>query len=201
MLLNHRPGRDRRPACVRPPPRRSPISVSRISPFRPALGALLLAFVSLGAGCAHYQLGTGSRLAFTTLYVAPVRNQALLPQADALVAAALREAFVRDGRVTLVASPEAADATLQVTLTGYRREMLAANPADTGLARKFALHLAASCSLTDNRTRRPLFAHRELTATRDAYTDSGQLQAEYQTLPLLAESLAGEVTHAVLDVW
>lgn len=173
----------------------------RIPPSRPALGGLLLALALTGAGCAHYQLGTGSRLAFTTLYVAPVRNQAMVPQADAIVTASLREAFARDGRVTLVTSPAAADATLRVTLTAYRREMVAANPADTGLARKFALHLTASCSLTDNRTHRPLFAHRDLTATRDAYTDSGQLQAEYQALPLLAESLARQVTHTVLDVW
>jgi hypothetical protein len=36
---------------------------------------------------------------------------------------------------------------------------------------------------------------------REAFTDSGQLQSEYQTLPLLAESLAAKVTHAALDVW
>ena len=47
---------------------------------------------------------------------------------------------------------------------------------------------------------------------RDAYTDSGQklptgisvsgqLQSEYQALPLLADALADKVAHAVLDVW
>ena len=153
------------------------------------------------AGCAHYQLGTKTRLAFTTLYVAPVENHALLPQARALVATEVREALVKDGRVALVASPEAADATLQVTLAGYNREVAAASSTDTGLARKFALHLRATCTLTDNRTRRPLFSNREIVVTKDAFTDSGQLQAEYQTLPLLASALADQVAHAVLDVW
>ena len=46
-----------------------------------------------------------------------------------------------------------------------------------------------------------LFEKRAMRAQRDAYTDQGQLQAEYQTLPLLAETLAQNVTHAVLDVW
>jgi hypothetical protein len=162
-------------------------------------GAVLLC---LGlAACAHYQLGTKSKLAFATVYVAPVENRAVLPQAQAIVATALRDALLRDGRVTLVTSPEAADVTLRVALAGYNREMAAANPADTGLARKFALHLHAACTLTDNRTGRPLFADRDITVTKDAYTDSGQLQAEYQTVPLLAEALADKVAHAVLDVW
>jgi len=170
-------------------PRRNPAAV--------AVGLCLLGL----AACAHYQLGTGGRLTFTTVYVAPVQNRAPAPQAEILVATALREALLRDGRVTLVDSPGAADVTLRVDLTGYDREMTAANPADTGLARKFALHLHASCTLTDNRSHRPLFSGREITVTKDAFTDSGQLQAEYQTLPLLATALADQVAHAVLDVW
>ena len=173
----------------------------RAFPFRATLGSLLVGLALFGAGCAHYRLGTGSHLAFTTLYVAPVINRAMVPQAEAVIATSLREALLRDGRVTLVDSPAAADATLRVTLTSYQREMTAANPADTGLARKFALHLQATCSLIDNRTQRPFFTDRRLTATRDMFTDSGQLQAEYQTLPLLAQSLADEVVHTVLDVW
>lgn len=158
--------------------------------------------LSLGlAACAHYQLGTGGKLAFTTLYVAPVENRAMVPEAQSIVATALREALARDGRVTLVSTPEAADATLRVTLVGYQREMAAASSADTGLARKFALHLRATCTLADNRSQHPFFTNREITVTKDAFTDSGQLQSEYQTLPLLADALASQVAHAVLDVW
>jgi Lipopolysaccharide-assembly len=152
-------------------------------------------------GCAHYQLGTASRLAFATLYVAPVGNHAMLPQAQTVFATEIRDALLKDGRVSLVATPETADAVLRVSLVGYDRQMAAANPADTGLARKFVLNLHALCTLTDRRTGKPLFVNREIQASRDAYTDSGQLQAEYQTLPLLAATLADKVTHAVLDVW
>jgi Lipopolysaccharide-assembly len=170
--------------------------------LRRSAGLTAAAVLALGlAACAHYQLGTGGKLTFTTLYVAPVGNRAPVPQAQALVATAIREALLRDGRVTLVDSPENADVTLRVDLTGYDRDMAAANPADTGLARKFALHLHARCTLTDNRSHQPLFAGREITVTKDAFTDSGQLQAEYQTLPLLADALADRVAHAVLDVW
>jgi outer membrane lipopolysaccharide assembly protein LptE/RlpB len=118
-----------------------------------------------------------------------------------VVATAIREALLQDGRVTLVASPEAADATLHITLVDYQREVAAASATDTGLARKFALSLHAACTLTDNRSGHPLFTNRAIRVTRDAFTDSGQLQAEYQTLPLLADALADKVAHAVLDVW
>jgi hypothetical protein len=165
-------------------------------------GLLLLFGASLsGPACSHYQLGTPTKLAFTTLYVAPVENHAMVPQAQALVATEIRDALEKDGRVTVVASPEAADAVLRVSLVGYDREVAAANPADTGLARKFALNLRASCTLTDRRTGRPYFTKRELHVTKDAYVDSGQLQAEYQTLPLLATALADRVAHTVFDVW
>lgn len=153
------------------------------------------------AGCSHYQLGTGATLTFRTLYVAPVANKTLLPQAQAIVSTQLRETFARDGRVSLVSSPDAADATLTVVINDYHRDIAAVREGDTGLARKFNLVLGANCTLRDNRAAKDLFADRPVTATREAFTDSGQLQAEYQTLPLLAETLSAKIAHAALDVW
>ena len=161
---------------------------------------LLSALLGL-AGCAHYQLGTSAKLGFTTLYVAPVANKTMLPQAQAIVSTQLRAAFLQDGRVTLVNSPDEADVTLRVVLHDYHREVTAARENDTGLARKFNLILGTECTLHDNRSHRDLFAARPVSVTREVFTDSGQLQAEYQDVPLLAESLARQVTHTVLDVW
>jgi hypothetical protein len=161
----------------------------------------LLSAVLCLPGCAHYQLGTEGKLGFTTLYVAPVANKTLLPQAQAIVSTQLREAFIKDARVTLVDSAADADATLSVTITDYHREVTAAREDDTGLARKFALTLGTTCTLRDNRSGKELFAKRAVSVQRDAYTDSGQLQSEYQTLPLLADALAQKISHTVLDVW
>ena len=161
--------------------------------------AMLVAGLFLPA-CTHYRLGTGGELTFHSLYVAPVASETLLPQARALVGTQLREALLRDGRVTLVNSAEAAEATLQVSLKSYDREATVARTDDTGLARKFALNLTAECTLR-TRDGKVLFEKRAVRAQRDAYTDQGQLQAEYQTLPLLAETLAQNITHAVLDAW
>jgi hypothetical protein len=162
---------------------------------------LICGAVALFAGCAHYQLGTAGKLAFTTLYVEPVVNRTHLPQSQAILSTQIREAFARDARVTLVNSPEAADATLQVVIKDYHRDVASLLESDPGRARKFTLTLGVDCTLKQNRTGQVLFADRRVTAQRDAFTDGGQLQAEYQDVPLLAQSLADKITHAVLDVW
>lgn len=173
--------------------------------MRRLLSAILgLLTIVLGlTGCSHYQLGTGStaKLAFQTLYVAPVENKTLLPEARTVVSTQLREAFAHDGRVALANSPESADATLTVIITDYHREATAAREGDTGLARKFDLTLGVVCTLRNNRDGKTIFVNRPLSVKRESFTDSGQLQSEYQTLPLLAESLAGKIAHTVLDVW
>jgi len=174
--------------------------------------AVCAGLFAIAPGCANYRLGTGAKLTFTSLYIAPVGTKILLPQAQAIVTDRIRTAFLRDGRVTLVNSPEAAEATLTVEITDYRREVATQRRDDTGLARKFALTLGVQATLTDRRSGAPLFTKRELSVRRDAFTDSGQslssgssvsgqLQSEYQSVPLLADAVAEKIAHAVLDVW
>jgi len=164
---------------------------------------MLLALCSgLGlSACSNYALGPGGSRSFRTLYVAPVENNSDAAQAAALTSSLLRDAFVRDGRVALVDSPEEAEATLQLVLTQYGREVATVRPGDTGLARKFALTLDGTVTLVDRSTGRTLLNARPVQAVRDAFTDSGQQQAEYETLSLLADELARQVSHATLDEW
>jgi len=170
----------------------------------------VLAVAAAAGGCANYQLGTQGRLAFATLYVAPVQNRTLLPQAQEVVTTQLRSALANDGRVRLVNSPDGADASLSVVIVDYHREVAAVREQDTGLAGEFSETLGVLCTLTDNRARRPFFENRPVHTQRDVYVDNGnphsslvgdQLQAEYNSVPLLAESIAGRIAHAVLDVW
>jgi hypothetical protein len=168
---------------------------------RTAVICLLSSVLCIFTGCAGYRLGTGTAPKFATLFITPVAAEALIPQAQVLATTQLREAFARDGRVTLVNSADTADAVLRVTLTGYEREVAVSRQNDTGLARRFDVTLKAHATLTDNRTKQDLFVRRPLTAKRGVFTDSGLVPAEYQSLPLLAEQLAQEATHAVLDTW
>lgn len=161
-----------------------------------------LAALALGlASCANYRLGTGAEPRFQTLHVTVVKSDVLLPQAVALVTTQVREAFIKDGRVRLVDSAAEADAELTLTLEDYRREQTVARADDTGLARRYDLILQARASLLDRREKKIVFANQQLRVTRGVFTDSGQLQSEYQTLPLLAEQLADRALHAVLDTW
>ena len=155
----------------------------------------------LFAGCGHYQLGTGAKPDFRTVFVAPVANEAGIPQAAAVVSGRLREAFLKDGRVTLAASADTADVVLTLSLDHLHREVATVRPGDTGLARKVDLNLTATASLRDQRSGRMIFERRPLQVRRQIFTDSGQLQAEYQTLPLLADALAERTLRAVVDVW
>jgi hypothetical protein len=179
-------------------------TVSRFAVLLKTASAVMLftaAILGAGAGCSHYQLGTDTKLAFTTLYIEPVANKTLLPQAQALMSTQLRERFARDGRVTLVNSPQGADATLTVSIDDFHRTVATVREGDTGLARKFTETFGAVCTLRDNRAQKNLFVNRPVSTHRDAFTEGGQLQSEYQTLPLLAESLSERIAHAVLDVW
>ncbi len=176
----------------------------RISTGLGLVFATLLAFT----GCSHYRLGTGAQVGFETLFIPPVTNQANLPQAVALVTTELRESFLRDGRVQLVASEDQADAVLIVDLVDYRRQRLTSQVGDTGLARKFGMTLVANCTLRLTGDDKPLFEKRRIVAERQLFTDGdaapaydGQLQAQYQNLPLLAETLAEKLKAATLDVW
>jgi hypothetical protein len=162
-------------------------------------------------GCAYYQLGTPSKLAFSTLYIEPVANRVVtLAQGQAPVGTQLRQAFAEDGRIQLVNSPQEADATLTVVLTDYHREVAAVRENDTGLASKFVVTLGATCTLRDNHSGRLYFEKRVVSVNRGVYADNGmpsgpatgdQLQSEYNTIPLLAGDLANRLTHVVLDVW
>lgn len=161
----------------------------------------VLAIIPFFTGCSSYQLGTASNLTFATLYVAPVKMVALVPQAEPIISTQLRTVFLHDGRLTLENSTAVADATLSVIVRDYYREVGTVRPGDTGLARKFIITMTAEATLTDNRTGQDYFTARKLSVKRDVYTDSGQQQAEYQILPLLAQDLAAKVSHAVLDTW
>ena len=137
----------------------------------------------LASGCAHYQLGAGAKPTFTTLYVEPVTTKILLPQSQATLETQISAAFVRDGRVTLVNSPEAAEATLKLHLIDYRREVATQRRDDTGLARKFTLTLSAACTLTDRRTGRPFLTN---VSSRPAATPTPIVKKTCPPAPSLA---------------
>ena len=166
-----------------------------------ALARLLLATALLGslAACSHYRLGAPGTPLVQSVFVAPAANASFAPQAGPLVTDAVRLALARDGRIEL-ATAEAAAASLRIRLVRFERDVLAARQDDTALARKFAAKLTAEITLVD-RSGKTLIDRRTIEVARDVFVDSGLQPTEYQTMPLLAEALAKEIAHALLDTW
>ncbi len=171
----------------------------------------LLAASFLGA-CKSYQLGSPAELPFKSIYIQPATNDSFAPQAQALLSAQIREAFIRDGRTQLVTSEEAADAVLLVNLTEYDRQAAARRRDDTVVARDFDLSLHADVSLFNQNKGDYYFKNRQLSETSNAYTDNpyadptatqtqGFLQSEYQAMPRLTRDLARKIADEVLSPW
>jgi Lipopolysaccharide-assembly len=175
--------------------------------------ALLALALICGTACSHYRMGTGAEHPFETIFIPAVETYAVLPQATAIFTTQLRDAFIRDGRLRVVNTPEEADVILSVKLGAFRRERLTALPSDTGITRKFGLTLDATCTLTQTKGGKALFTDRPLHVERQIFTEDGsggtgatilstqQVQAEYQIVPQLAEPLATQARGAVLDTW
>ncbi|HEY5552890.1 MAG TPA: LPS assembly lipoprotein LptE [Opitutaceae bacterium] len=163
--------------------------------------AVVAAAMLFTAGCASYQLGSPAEAPFQSVFIPPVANDTFVPQSRAAVTTAIREAFARDGRVTLAESPAGADRIVEVRLADFSREMTSAVREDTALARKFALTLTAEVRLIDPASPGASAAPSQIAVSVDAFTDSGLQQSEFQAVPLLAGKLATEVVHRVLDTW
>lgn len=176
----------------------------------------LLAFAVLGAACSHYRLGTGVTRDFESIFIAPVDTNAVLPQSTAILSTQIREAFLRDGRLRVVNTPDEADAILTIKLNSLHRETLTALPSDAGLARTFGLSIDATATLRDVKHEKTWFSDRPLRVERQIFTTDGtaiptkngpfivplqQTQAEYAIVPTIGEALANQAKSAVLDTW
>lgn len=176
----------------------------------------LVVFAIFGAACAHYRLGTGVQRDYESIFIAAVDTNAVIPQSAAVLSTQIREAFIRDGRLRVVNTPEEADAVLTIKLERLHRDTLTTLPTDGGLARTFGLSLDASATLRDAKGEKTWFADRPLHVERQIFTNDGtsvatpngpilvpqqQTQAEYTLVPTLGEDLAAQVKSAVLDTW
>jgi len=179
------------------------------------IAAITLAAVGFISGCKSYQFGNPAELPFESIYIKPVTNDSFAPQAQALLSAQIRDAFIRDGRTKLVTSEEEADAVLLVNLTEYDRSAAALQSNDTTTAADFDLTLIAEVSLFNQNKGDYFFQERVIEETSNAYVNNpysapvtlatpntqGFLQSEYQAMPRLTRDLARKIADEVLSPW
>jgi outer membrane lipopolysaccharide assembly protein LptE/RlpB len=183
-------------------------TTSHLSLVRALIGLASIVALSLFNGCASYHLGSASEIPFKSIYIKPATNHSFAPQAQPIVSAQIREAFIRDARVKLVTSEEAADAVLFVDLAEYERNAGTRSSQDTAVANDFNIRLTANISLFNQAQGDYLFKERSIQADTQAYTGnpySGEIisyqQSERQAMTQLAREIARKITDEVLSPW
>ena len=184
-------------------------TTSQNSLVRALIGLTAIVVLGLFSGCANYRLGSSAETPFKSIYIKPTTNHSFAPQAQPIVSAQIRETFIHDARVKLVASEEEADAVLLVDLTKYDRSAGARNSQDTVIANDFDITLTAEVSLYNQTKGDYLFKERPIQATTHAYIGNpyseGEIisyqQSERQAMTQLAREMARKITDEVLSPW
>lgn len=161
---------------------------------------LLVSLLGL-SGCASYQMGEPASLPYKRIAVGKTLNYSDLPQIATPLAAALRSEILKNGSLELV--PEsAADAVLDIAIVEAKRDLAAVQPEDVGRARKFELTLTFEVTLKDARDPSRIYlSGKSISLTQDIYTDSGQVTAEYQATPELAQRIASLTLQELVELW
>lgn len=154
------------------------------------------------AGCSCYQLGNPSlaALPFKTLYVKPVINKSLVPQAQALVSEQLIR-FLQQSGIDIIQCEESADATLIVVLEKYTHTVFSTKSTDTTLASSFIVFLGASCTLINNQTCEPFFENCKVVSTFNVEANDSVQRVLYQDMPILTQKLANQIRNLVMGTW
>jgi hypothetical protein len=168
-----------------------------------ALLAACLSAVFVLMGCAHYSAGQQTQLPFQKVYVAPVVNRSLAPQAQALVGEALTQALARTPGLAIAKEPASAHAILSVTLVDYSRLPSIRNPDDTVRALSQDLRLSATYDLLLKKGDRQstLIEGRRVAATQEAFDIGSYSTAETQAIVPLAQALARLIADQVTAQW
>lgn len=174
-----------------------------------------LAALILLSGCTSYDLGSSAEIPFETLYIQPASNDSFAPQAQPIVSASLRQAFIRDGRVQLVTKAEDADAVLYVNLTEYDRRSASRSTRDSERAQDFDISLGSEVDLFNQRSgeyyyQKRTFSERTNSYVKNPYLDGDNIslqnidayhQGEREAMPRLARGLARQIADDVLSTW
>ena len=167
------------------------------------LACLAYGNLFLLGGCGRYAFESTGAPPFHSLYVEAVTNDSLAPQAAPLASAALREAFLRDGRVKLAHSPGEAEAILSLRLTNYRRRTASYRSDDTARANAFEITLEGEATLSAHRFgEKFLFEGRPVRGVaRLARDDPSMSPNGRQPLSAAIRSLTRETVSLALDAW
>jgi hypothetical protein len=153
----------------------------------------------LSAGCAGYHLGpvNGAVAGEKSIEIVPFNNQTLQPRLGDAVTQALRERLQTDGTYRL-ATRNPGDVVVTGVITAYRREGVSFLRTDVTTAENYRVGLTAHVTARECGTGKVL-----LDKNVNGYTliqvGTNLTDAERQSLPLLAEDLARNITQLLTE--
>ncbi len=161
--------------------------------------ASLAAAALLGSGCAGYRLGPANGMAAgeRSIKVAPFANSTMEPRLSDAVTQQIRKQLQKDGTFKL-ASHDDADIVLSGVLTRYERIELSFAPNDVLTVRDYRLSLVAQVTARERSSGKTIL-EKEVRGNTLIRVGSDLTSSERQALPLLAESLARNITDLLAD--
>ena len=153
----------------------------------------------LSAGCAGYHLGpvNGAVAGEKSIEIVPFNNQTLQPRLGDAVTQALRERLQTDGTYRL-ATHGPGDIVVTGVITAYHREGVSFLRTDVTTAENYRVDITAHVTARDRGTGKVL-----LDKNVNGYTlvqvGTDLADAERQSLPLLAEDLARNITELLTE--
>lgn len=165
--------------------------------------AALVSLVVLSS-CAGYQLGNipyAEMKGVKKIYVPIVKNETYEPGIETMVTNAIIRRIESDGTYQTGRLREA-DATLEVTLTDFKRDSLRRARQNSLVTEEYDLNLEATATLTNLRTGRKLFDKEEVIGDTSIYVNEYRMQEnERQAMPLAAQALAYEIVRRITEGW
>jgi hypothetical protein len=154
--------------------------------------------------CAGYQLGNvpyQEMKGVKKIYVPIVKNETYEPGIQTMVTNAIIRRIERDGTY-LTGRLAEADATLEVTLTDFKRDSLRRARENSLVTEEYDLKLEATATLTNLRTGQKLFDKETVIGDTSIYVNEYRMQEnERQAMPLAANALAYEIVRRITEGW
>ena len=152
------------------------------------------------AGCAGYRMGPGADPPVKSLFIAPVVNESEAPQAVVPFTLALRQGFIKDGRIEISLTEADADGVLEVVLLDYDRFINSTEAFDTAVGQTFRTILRGKATLRRSNGE-IVFQDRRFSVDASVIAGDDLVQAEYQNIPATTRDLADRIRQAVLGNW
>ena len=158
-----------------------------------------LCLALLWTGCAGYHLGPtqGRRAGGQSVQVNPFFNKTMEPRLSEPVTTSLRRQLQNDGTFVLN-TDQTGDVIVEGTILGFDRKAVAFQSKDTRTAREYQITITAQVTARERSSGRTL-VDRKVDGHASMWIGEDLVSAERQTVPLVAEDLARNITSLLVD--